>query len=423
MSTAETAGPKSGPRPGPAGGASRARGLAELARFFFGLSVVGFGGPAAHLAIMQRELVERRAWLTQAEFLDLLGATNLIPGPNSTEMAIHIGYRRAGVLGSLVAGGCFIGPAALITLCAAWLYVRYGGLPRVQPMLQGIQAGVVAVIGLAAGSLGRTALPRPGLWGLAALAFAAALAGLPEILVFFGGGLLYVAARQLGERFPARRPPGGAATVAGLLLFSAGGGVAPSAAMAVASAATPATAGAVSLPALGWFFVKVGSVIYGSGYVLVPLLLRGLVEEHHWLSRSVLLDAVAIGQLTPGPVFTTATCVGYLLRGGAGAAVATLGIFAPSFVLVWLLVALLRRLAHSRPLRQFLDGVNACSLAVLVATACLLLYGERGSPGWLGFSVLAFVIGYRVRLNPSWLIVAGAVAGGVVGAVVFPPAG
>lgn len=399
-----------------ADGVGRSQRLAELARFFSWLSLVGFGGPAAHLAIMQRDLVERRAWLSPAEFLDLIGATNLIPGPNSTEMAIHIGHRRAGVLGSLVAGVCFIGPAVLITLLAAWLYVRYGHLPRVQPVLQGIQASVVAVVGLAAWSLARTALSRPGLWGLASLALGASLAGLPELVVFFGGGLLYWAASWLGEHRPGRRPPAGGVALGGVLLGTVSGVVTPAAAVGLGTSAV-STAGAVSLPALGWFFVQVGSVIYGSGYVLVSLLLRGVVAEHHWLSREVLLDAVAIGQLTPGPVFTTATCVGYLLRGVPGAAVATLGIFAPSFALVWLLVSLLARLQHSQALRRFLDGVNACSLAVLTATACLLLYGERGSPGWLGLSAVAFVVGARARLNPSWLIIAGALVGAIVGAV------
>lgn len=393
----------------------RAAALAELARFFFALSLVGFGGPAAHLATMQRELVERRAWLSHAEFLDLLGATNLIPGPNSTEMAIHIGYRRAGLAGSLVAGLCFIGPAALITLAVTWLYVRYGRLPGVQPILQGIQASVVAVVALAAWSLARTALSRPGLWGLAALAFAASLAGVPELAVFFTGGLIYGLAGLGRTYFAARRSPPAGPLGGALLATAAGSTKSAAAASLLTVAASPG--GAVSLPALGWFFVKVGSVIYGSGYVLVSLLLRGIVEEQHWLPRSVLLDAIAIGQVTPGPVFTTATCVGYLVRGGAGAAVATLGIFAPSFALVWLLVALLARLQRWRWLRVFLDGVNACSLAVLASTACQLFYGLRAAPAWLGFGLVVLLCGRFVGLNPSWLIVAGAAAGALVGAL------
>ncbi len=384
--------------------------LRELARFFFGLSVVGFGGPAAHLSIMQRELVERRGWLSQAEFLDLLGATNLIPGPNSTEMAIHIGHRRAGIRGSLVAGLCFICPAALITLGLAWLYVRFGRLPRVQPMLQGIQASVVAVVGLASLTLSRTALSRPGLRGLAALAFAAALSGLPELPLFFGGGLLYLLSVWLHQRSPSARPPSGGTAAAGFLGVTSW--LSSTASASGLAVSTPA-ATTVSLPALGWFFAKVGSVIYGSGYVLVALLLRGVVEQQHWLSREALLDAVAIGQITPGPVFTTATCIGYLVRGAAGAGVATLGIFAPSFALVWLLAALLLRLRQSRSLRWFLDGVNACSLAVLAATACLLLAQQRGSPGWLAFSLAALLLGHFLRLNPSWLILAGALAGAI----------
>ncbi len=389
--------------------------VAEVARFFAWLSLVGFGGPAAHLAVMRRELVERRGWLTSQEFLDLLGATQLIPGPNSTEMAIHIGYRRAGLRGLLAGGLCFIVPASLITLLLSWLYVRYGRVPKAQPMLLGIQASVVAVVALAAWSLGRTALRSRGLWLLGALAFMASLCGVPELVIFFGGGLLYLLCASWLE--PALRRRLAAPSQAPSFFFSLGGLGLFDTLPAAPPAALPSAATLVSLSSLAWFFLKVGSVIYGSGYVLVALLLRGLVEERGWLPRTMLLDAVAIGQVTPGPVFTTATCVGYLLRGSLGALVATTAIFAPSFALVWGLDKLLVRLRHSARLRVFLDGVNACSLALLAATAGGLLasFLQRGAYLWLGFGLGALVLGIVAQINPSWLIVAGALAGLLLG--------
>lgn len=394
--------------------------VVEVARFFGWLSLVGFGGPAAHLAVMRRELVDRRGWLTSQEFLDLLGATQLIPGPNSTEMAIHIGYRRAGLRGLLAGGVCFIVPAALITLLLSWLYVRYGRLPSVQPMLVGIQASVVAVVALAVWSLGRTALRSRGLWALGATAFGASLFGVPELAVFFGGGLLYLlCVCWLGPVL--RRMSASGPTLPSILSPLCGLGLIPAlplpGAPQVAGDAMTQRAVWVSLPTLAWFFIKVGSVIYGSGYVLVALLLRGVVEQRAWLPRSVLLDAVAIGQVTPGPVFTTATCVGYLLRGSVGALVATAAIFAPSFALVWGLDALLGRLRSSRGLRVFLDGVNACSLSLLAATVAGLLLSlwQRGEQRWLLWSLCSLALGIVARLNPSWLIVAGALGGGLLG--------
>jgi chromate transporter len=389
--------------------------VAEVARFFGWLSLVGFGGPAAHLAIMRRELVDRRRWLSEQEFLDLLGATQLIPGPNSTEMAIHIGYRRAGLRGLLAGGLAFILPASLVTLLASFLYVRFGRLPSVGPVLVGIQASVVAVVALAVWTLGRTALRSGPLWLLALAAFAGSLCGLPELAVFFGGGLLYLL--SVGLVAPAlRRWRSGLSSLAGLAMPL--GGVALSLPLPAAPSTTALSANiAVSLPALALFFLKVGSVIYGSGYVLVALLLRGLVDERLWLSRAAVLDAVAIGQVTPGPVFTTATCVGFLLRGPIGALVATCAIFAPSFALVWGLDRLLGRLRRSPLLRVFLDGVNACSLSLLAATAAglLLSLAQRGAHLWLGFSLCALGVAAVAKLNPSWLIVAGALAGALLG--------
>ena len=385
--------------------------LWPVVRFFGWLSIAGFGGPAAHLAVMRRELVERRRWLTEQEFLDLLGATQLIPGPNSTEMAIHIGYRRAGLWGLVLAGLGFIVPAACITLLLSWLYTRYGRLPSVQPMWVGIQASVVSVVGLAVWSLSRTALRDRGLWFLALLAAGASVIGVPELLVFFGGGLLYLLAVSFVG--PALRRRSGTPGLSGLVASLGGLGLGQAPAVSSGHSSTLVGSVDVTLSALALFFLKVGSVIYGSGYVLVALLLRGLVDERAWLSRAAVLDAVAIGQVTPGPVFTTATCVGYLLRGTIGALVATAAIFAPSFALVFGLDKLLSRLRRSPHLRVFLDGVNACSLALLATTAGGLLAAlwARGAHLWLGWSVAALLLGGLAKLNPSWLIVVGAVLG------------
>ncbi len=414
VTSAGAAATASGPHPT---GQRDRRALWEVVRFFAWLSVAGFGGPAAHLSVMRRELVDRRRWLSEQEFLDLLGATQLIPGPNSTEMAIHIGYRRAGLSGLLLAGLGFIVPAAVITGLLSWLYVRYGRLPSVQPMLVGIQASVVAVVALAVWSLSRTALRDGRLWLLAGLAAVASIAGVPELVVFFGGGLLYLG--SVSFLLPALRGRQGTSSLPGLVVSLGGLGASqapifPSVPTSVSETMAPLS---VSLPALALFFAKVGSVIYGSGYVLVALLLRGLVDDRAWLPRATLLDAVAIGQVTPGPVFTTATCVGYLLRGPVGAVVATAAIFAPSFALVWGLDKLLSRLRRSPHLRVFLDGVNACSLALLAATAGGLLAGlwSRGAYLWLGWSIAALLVGGLAKLNPSWLVVAGALLGAVLG--------
>lgn len=394
--------------------------LRELARFFAWLGIVGFGGPAAHIALMQREVVDRRGWLSQAEFLDLLGATNLIPGPNSTEMAIHIGHRRAGVLGSIVAGLCFILPAALITVAVTWLYLRAGRWPSLQPILTGMQASVVSVVALAVWTLGRGALRTPGLLLAAALATALSLLGVADLLTIFGIGFVYL----IGALVTQHRPPADAATTPprALLPLSVGtsatvaatASATASVAMSVGTAAAAGTAWTVPtvpLAHIALFFLRIGSVIYGSGYVLVALLLRGLVQENGWLPHAVLLDAVAIGQITPGPVFTTATSVGYLLHGPAGAAAATGAIFAPSFLFVWLLVALFDRLRGSRRLRLFLDGVNAASLGLMAAAVGSLGALTRTQPGWLLWIAATLLCAIRFRLNPSWLIVAGAAAG------------
>jgi chromate transporter len=285
-----------------------------LSLLFLRLGLTAFGGPAAHIAMMRQEVVERRKWLTDAEFLDLLGATNFIPGPNSTEMAIHVGHRRGGWRGLLVAGTCFILPAALLTLGFAWLYVRFGQLPEAGATLYGIKPVIVAVVVQALFGLGRTAIKNKSLAALAVASVVASILGLNELLVLLAGGVAYSFTARSDSRLT-----DGPSGVPGVALLSA----APAAALVATKA--------VSSTGIFLVFLKIGSVLFGSGYVLLAFLRADLVHERHWLTEGQLLDAVAVGQVTPGPVFTTATFVGYLLHGNVGAVAATLGIFAPAF--------------------------------------------------------------------------------------------
>jgi chromate transporter len=367
---------------------SRGAELLALARLFGKLGTTAFGGPAAHIALMEDEVVRRRGWLSREEFLDLLGATNLIPGPNSTELAIHIGRARAGWPGLLVAGAAFILPATLLVTACAWAYVRLGQLPAVTRVLYGVKPVVIAVVAQALWRLGRTALRTPALAALAAVAAVACALGVNELAVLFGGGL----AAALAQVTRAKRAAG-----LGPLL--------------VGGALTPASAGAVALWPLFAFFLKVGAVLFGSGYVLVAFLREGLVAQRGWLSESQLLDAVAVGQITPGPVFTTATFVGYLLAGGAGAAVATVGIFLPAFVFVALSAPLLPRLRQSPLTGAFLDGLNAASLALMaVVTVQLLPAAIVDAP--TAMLALAGAVGLvAFGWSSTALVVAGALLG------------
>lgn len=374
------------------------RALGELAALMLRLGFTAFGGPAAHIAMLEDEVVRRRRWLSQERFLDLLGATNLIPGPNSTEMMIHLGMSRAGVPGLWVAGACFIGPAALITLAFAWAYVQYGALPAAQGLLFGVKPAVLAIIGAAIWKLGRTAtrsveLALPGLF-----VFGLYLLGVSEIALLLGSGALGIA---LGRW---RRARGlGAAALAGLLVPSAG---APAAAAGVAA---PPTAWAVGL-----YFLKIGSVLFGSGYVLLAFLQQGLVEHYGWLTRQQLLDAVAVGQFTPGPVFSTATFVGYVIAGLPGAATATLGIFLPSFFFVWLSHPWVPKLRASSWASGFLDGVNVGSVALMAAVALQL--GQSALRSWpaVVIALLALALLLRTRLNTAWIVLGGALLGAAV---------
>ena len=360
--------------------------LRDLALLFTKLGFVAFGGPAAHIAMMRNEVVERRSWMSEQEFLDLMGATNLIPGPNSTELAIHIGRVRAGWSGLMVAGTCFIVPAMFIVLAFAWAYARYGSTPEVQNLLYGIVPVVIAVIVQALWGLLKTAFKGPLTAVAAVAALVLYLLGIPEIPLLAGGALAVMLVDGVRHRW-------GRETAA----FSPLG--VPLGLLAVPSAST-------GLIALFLSFLKIGSVLFGSGYVLLAFLRSEFVGPG-MLTQRQLVDAVAVGQLTPGPVFTTATFIGYLLGGVPGAIVATGGIFLPAFVFVILTGPIIPRLRSSPIMSSFLDGVNAVSLALMAGVTWYLGRSAVVDPFTAVLAVVAFVFSYRFKINPAWLVLGG----------------
>jgi chromate transporter len=370
--------------------------LLDLALLFLRLGITSFGGPAAHIALMEEEVVRRRRWLTSEELLDLVGATNLIPGPNSTELAIHVGHRRAGWAGLVVAGVCFIAPGALVTLGLAFLYVRYGHMPRASAVLYGIKPVMIAVVARALFGLGKTALKSPALVLLAAAAVAAAIFGVDELAIIFAGGAF---ATVLAARPRATEKPEAGV---GLALAGAAG-----AGGAAAAAATPSS--------LFLVFVKIGSVLFGSGYVLLAFLRAELVEQRGWLTEAQLVDAIAVGQLTPGPLFTTATFAGYLVNGPAGAAAATGGIFLPAFVFVALSGPLVPKLRASRRAGAFLDGVNAASLALMAVVSVQLGRAALVDVPTIFVAVVSLVVLFKTKVSSLWLIAGGAAVGLAIG--------
>ena len=368
--------------------------VGEVTRLFLKLGVIAFGGPAAHIALMRDEVVRRRKWVSDERFLDLLGMTNLIPGPNSTEMAIHLGYVRAGWPGLLLGGACFIVPAMLIVLALAWLYVRYGATPTAAAALYGITPVIIAIVAQAMWALGRTAVKGPGLAAIGLIVLAFALAGVNELGLLVAGGLVMMVLRGTGER------PAG---VAGLAAALAAPGV------AFGQVATAAVA--VSLGTLFLTFLKIGSVLYGSGYVLLAFLRSDFVDRLGWLTDRQLLDAVAVGQFTPGPVFTTATFVGYLVAGWPGALLATLAIFLPSFVFVALSHPLIPKIRGSRLTGAFLDGVNVAALGLMAAVTWQLARAAIADVFTGLLALAAGVVLLSTRVNSAWLVLAGALAG------------
>ncbi len=397
--------------------------LRELAVLFLRLGVTAFGGPAAHIAMMRDEVVDRRGWLNDKEFLDLVAATNLIPGPNSTELAIHLGYRRGGLAGLALAGVCFILPAALVVGCIAWAYARYGTTPQVGWLMYGIGPVVIAIVVQALAKLGQAALGRWVYAPVGAAALVAALAGVNELAVLgIGGALgLALAMRPSG-------PGGNTAVVAWLtalpaalahLLRGAAAAAAQAGATAGAAAGGLASAAGAAVPftlsGLTLFFLKVGSVLFGSGYVLLAFLRADLVERWGWLTDQQLIDAITVGQVTPGPVFTTATFIGYLLGGWAGATLATAAIFAPGFFFVAVTQPLIPRLRASRALGGCLDGVVAASLGLMAAVTWQLARAAVVDLPTALITAAAAVALFRWQPNSTWLILGGAAAGWLLG--------
>jgi chromate transporter len=381
--------------------AARRAAVRQVAGLFTKLGLIAFGGPAAHLGLMEDEVVRRRQWLTHQEFLDLIGATNLIPGPNSTEMAIHIGYRRAGWPGLVAGGACFILPAMVMVMAIAWAYVRFGKLPQVEGVLYGVKPVIMGVIAQALWSLGRKAIKTRWLALLGLAAVVLNVAGVNELVVLFGAGVL-MAAGQGAFNFSKHH--------AGLWLAMPGKYAGLSVTTALA-AGTAAGAAPFSLTALFLFFLKVGAVLFGSGYVLLAFLRADLVERWHWLTENQLLDAVAVGQITPGPLFTTATFIGYLLGGPVAGVLATVGIFLPAFVFVALSGPLLPKVRASATAGAVLDGINAASLALMAVVTWQL--GAAALVDWLTvlLAIGAGVLLLKFRLNSAWLVLGGAAAG------------
>jgi chromate transporter len=381
---------------------ARRTALRELAGLFLKLGATAFGGPAAHIGMMEDEVVARRGWLTREQFLDLLGATNLIPGPNSTEMAIHVGHARAGWAGLLVAGISFIAPAAAIVVACAWFYVHLGRLPRVAGVLYGVKPVVIAIVVQALWRLGHSAIRRRELALLALAAGGANALGVSELAVLAASALAAV----LAFLATSSGSPGARGSAA----FGAPA-LGPVAAMGLGAAGAAASSASVGVWPLFAFFLKVGSVLFGSGYVLLAFLRSGLVHDRGWLTEAQLLDAVAIGQVTPGPLFTTATFIGYVLAGAKGAAAATLGIFAPAFVFVAASGPLIPRLRRSGLAGAVLDGVNAASLALMAVVTALLARAALVDWLTLALALASALCLFRFRINSTWLVIVGAVVG------------
>ncbi|MEJ7839927.1 MAG: chromate efflux transporter [Thermomicrobiales bacterium] len=374
--------------------------LGEVARLALKLGFTAFGGPAAHIAMLREEAVNRRKWLSEAYFLDLIGATNLIPGPNSTEMVMHIGRLRAGWKGLVVAGSLFILPAASIVLLLAWLYVDYGTTPELEWLLYGIKPVIIAVVAQALWGLGKTAIKSPLLAAVAVLALTLYLLGFNEIAILFGGAALIWLIRSFRS---VRAPTMSFVPFAGLPL----------------SALLTAQSGGsgVNLTTLFFQFLKIGSVLYGSGYVLLAFLRNDFVIRYEWITDQQLLDAVAIGQFTPGPVFTTATFVGYVAAGFPGAVLATLGIFLPSFLFVAALHPLIPHLRKYPWTSALLDGVNVAAIGLMAAVTLEL--GRDALVDWqtVAIAIVAAILLIRFKVNSAWLVLGGGILGFVIESV------
>jgi chromate transporter len=366
-------------------------GLGELAKLFLRLGFVAFGGPAAHIAMMEDEFVRRREWLGRERFLDMVGCVSLLPGPSSTELAIYLGQTRGGILGLIVAGAAFILPSAFITAGLAWAYLRYGTVPQVVGVLFGVKPVVVLLIAQAVWSLARSALKSKELAFLAAVVVVFSAVGVAAIPLLLGTGVAWIVAQRAGGVRSATMTIGGAA--------------------APASAAAPSTVIAVASSSVLLYFLKVGALLVGSGYVLLAVLRADLVLRLHWLTETQLLDAIAVSQATPGPFFTVATFIGYLLAGWKGAALATLGMFLPAFVYVAATARFLPGLRQSPAGSAFLDGVNAAAVALMAFVGFQFARATLTTvPAAVIGAVSTFLL-FRYRLNFAWLVLVGAAAG------------
>ncbi len=363
--------------------------LKEVAFVFFKLGCFAFGGPAAHIAMMEDEIVVKRKWMTRDYFLDLIGTTNLIPGPNSTEMTMHCGYERAGKTGLFVAGAAFIFPATIITALLAYLYVEYGQLPQVEPFVFGIKPAVLAIIASAVLKLGKKAIKTKELAVLGILVLVASLLGVNEILALLSAGILGLLYFYVKEKSFS-----GLNAISPLFLtFGLGTSMFK-----------------ISVLNVFWVFLKVGAILYGSGYVLFAYLDAELVSKG-WLTRAELIDAIAVGQFTPGPVLSTSTFIGYQLSGFYGALVATTGIFLPSFLFVLILNPFIEKMRQSKLLRYFLDAVNVAAVAVMLAV--LFVMAKETLLDWKAITIalIAVYLVFATKISPIWVIVAGAVLG------------
>lgn len=362
--------------------------LPEIAKEFLRLGFVAYGGPAAHIAMMEERFVRRRAWVSRERFLDLLGAVNLLPGPSSTELAIYLGEIRGGLAGLIVAGACFILPAAVLVVALAWAYGRFGTVPQVAGLLFGIKPVVVALIAQAVWNLARAALKSVALAGLAAAVIVLALLGQPVLALLIGAGVLWALIQEGRRVAKAKARIGG---VFGVFSTVAGN--------------------AVGIVPLCLYFLKVGAVLFGSGYVLLAVLRADLVVRLHWLTDAQLLDAIAVSQATPGPFFTVATFIGYLLGGWRGAGLATVGMFLPAFVYVAVTAGFLPKLRRSPVASAFLDGVNASAVALMAYVGAQFTRAALVNVPATVLALIGAVLVFRYKVNSAWLVLGGALAG------------
>jgi len=365
--------------------------LTEVAKLFLKLGSIAFGGPAVQIALMHDETVKKRKWLNDQQFLDLIGATNLIPGPNGTEMAMHIGSLRAGSRGLIAAGICLAAPAILITLFLAWLYVRFGTLTQVKWLLYGIKPVVIAIILQALWKLGQKAIKDTLTAPAALIVFVLYFIGVNEIALLFAAGFAVMLIKNIWQLQKH--------TMCISLIPTGGIGILSQAVVNF------------NLPLLFFIFLKIGAVWYGSGYVLLAFLRSDFVERLGWLTDRQLLDAIAIGQVTPGPLFTTATFIGYILGGVKGALLATLGIFLPSFIFVAISNPLIPRIRSSPWASGLLDGINAAALSLMAAVTWQLGRSSITDPFTILIFVISFILLVRFKINSTWLITGGALIG------------